>query len=263
MRRVQPIVAKFRRRDECRLNKKEHLAEMTNAMIVEDMIRIFASLLFCLVISIPFTACTQTETAQADQSDQSDHLFIRIIKTTETTDKGVLQMWKRGEDGPFALDRSFDICTWSGELGPKLKEGDGQSPEGFYFIKPSSLNPNSSYHLSFNLGFPNAYDRAHGRTGSFLMVHGDCVSIGCYAMTDEGIETIYADVEAAFAAGQPFIRVHVFPFEMTDENVASHKRNKNHAFWTNLKSGWDWFETHRIPPNVTVRAKTYEFSASE
>lgn len=155
------------------------------------------------------------------------------------------------------------MCTWSGELGPKLREGDGQSPEGFYFITPASLNPNSSYHLSFNLGFPNAYDRANGRTGSFLMVHGDCVSIGCYAMTDDGIEEIYADVEAAFADGQSFIRVHIFPFEMTEEKMVQHIDNENHTFWINLKSGWDWFETNRTPPNVTVSEKVYQFEASE
>jgi len=172
-------------------------------------------------------------------------------------------MWKRGKDGRFVLDRSFDVCTWSGDLGPKLREGDGQSPEGFYFIRPSSLNPNSSYHLSFNLGFPNAYDRAHGRTGSFLMVHGDCVSIGCYAMTDTGIEEIYADVEAAFADGQDFIRVHVFPFEMTEENLEAQRGSLNYAFWENLKTGWDWFERDHIPPNVTVVNKVYRFEASD
>jgi murein L,D-transpeptidase YafK len=123
------------------------------------------------------------------------------------------------------------------------------------------LNPNSSYHLSLNLGFPNAYDRAHDRTGSFLMVHGDCVSIGCYAMTDAGIEEIYADVEAAFAGGQDFIRVHIFPFEMTEQNLTAQSGNPNHAFWTNLKSGWDWFEGARRPPNVTVVDKTYAFEA--
>jgi murein L,D-transpeptidase YafK len=190
-------------------------------------------------------------------------VFIRIIKTTPENDKGVLQMWKRGSDDRFHLDRSFDICTWSGALGPKLREGDGQSPEGFYFITPASLNPNSSYHLSFNLGFPNAYDRAHGRTGSFLMVHGDCVSIGCYAMTDDGIEDIYADVEAAFEGGQSFIRVHIFPFEMTEEELNLHSGSDNHAFWTNLKSGWDWFETNGVPPNVTVSEKLYQFETSE
>ena len=188
-------------------------------------------------------------------------LYIRILKTTQTQAKGELQLWKRGAGGQYDLDRSFDICTWSGDLGPKLREGDGQSPEGFYFIKPASLNPNSSYHLSFNLGFPNAYDRAHDRTGSFLMVHGECVSIGCYAMTNDGIEEIYADVEAAFAGGQSFIRVHIFPFEMTAENLEAQRDNPNHAFWKNLKTGWDWFEREKTPPNVTVPNKAYIFNA--
>ena len=188
-------------------------------------------------------------------------LYIRILKTTQTQAKGELQLWKRGAGGQYDLDRSFDICTWSGDLGPKIREGDGQSPEGFYFIKPASLNPNSSYHLSFNLGFPNAYDRAHDRTGSFLMVHGECVSIGCYAMTNDGIEEIYADVEAAFAGGQSFIRVHIFPFEMTAENLEAQRDNPNHAFWKNLKTGWDWFEREKTRPNVTVRNKAYIFNA--
>ena len=188
-------------------------------------------------------------------------LYIRILKTTQTQAKGELQLWKRGAGGQYDRDRSFDICTWSGDLGPKLREGDGQSPEGFYFIKPSSLNPNSSYNLSFNLGFPNAYDRAHDRTGSFLMVHGECVSIGCYAMTNDGIEEIYADVEAAFAGGQSFIRVHIFPFEMTAENLEAQRDNPNHAFWKNLKTGWDWFEREKTRPNVTVRNKAYIFNA--
>ncbi len=216
----------------------------------------------CLLMAfIALGACRPAVSAAQMDVIPGPELFIRIIKTTDTRDKGELQLWKRGADDKFALDRRFDICTWSGELGPKLKEGDGQSPEGFYFIKPSSLNPNSSYHLSFNLGFPNAYDRAHGRTGSFLMVHGDCVSIGCYAMTNAGIEEIYADVEAAFAGGQAFIRVHIFPFEMTAENLEAQRGHKNHDFWENLKTGWEWFERENQPPNVSVRDKTYIFSA--
>lgn len=219
-----------------------------------------ALILICMTFLWACQPAAQTPPAETNLSSE---LFIRIIKTTEAKDKGVLQMWKRGADDRFHLDRSFDMCTWSGALGPKLREGDGQSPEGFYFIKPSSLNPNSSYHLSFNLGFPNAYDRSHDRTGSFLMVHGDCVSIGCYAMTDEGIEEIYADVEAAFAGGQNFIRVHVFPFEMTLENLEAQVGNPNHTFWTNLKTGWDWFERENRPPNVTVVNKTYAFEMSD
>jgi len=225
------------------------------------MIRMF--LIFGFSLGLFFLlGCQPAAKAEVSVPNPSSELFIRIIKKTDEKDKGVLEMWKRKPGGTYNLDRQFDICTWSGYLGPKLAEGDGQSPEGFYFIRPSSLNPNSSYHLSFNLGFPNAYDRAHGRTGSFLMVHGDCVSIGCYAMTNDGIEEIYADVEAAFAAGQPFIRVHAFPFEMTDENLAAYQGNKNYAFWENLKQGWDWFEQNQEPPNVTVRNKAYVFEAA-
>ena len=219
-------------------------------------------ILLLLACQSPTKAAPQTAFTET-QSAMTSELFIRIIKTTPQREKGVFQMWKRGEDGRFHLDRTFDICTWSGALGPKLKEGDGQSPEGFYFITPSSLNPNSSYHLSFNLGFPNAYDRAHGRTGSFLMVHGDCVSIGCYAMTDDGIEDIYSDVEDAFAGGQSIIRVHIFPFEMTEAALAAQQDSSNYAFWENLKSGWDWYENNRIPPNVTVVDKTYRFDPLE
>ena len=217
-------------------------------------------LIFGLIFLFGCQPVVQTEALEPKVSSE---IFIRIIKTTSTKDKGVLQIWKQGEAGPFALDRSFDICTWSGKLGPKLLEGDGQSPEGFYYIRPASLNPNSSYHLSFNLGFPNAYDRAHGRTGSFLMVHGECVSIGCYAMTNDGIEEIYEDVEAAFAGGQSFIRVHIFPFEMTAENLTQMRSSHNFPFWRNLKQGWDWFERDKRPPNVTVSDRAYVFGDSE
>ncbi len=208
-------------------------------------------------------ACGPAVSASETSVSPGSELYIRILKTTESRSKGVLQLWKRGEGERFQLEGSFDICTWSGTLGPKLKEGDGQSPEGFYFIKPSSLNPNSSYHLSFNLGFPNAFDRANGRTGSFLMVHGECVSIGCYAMTNTGIEEIYAEVEAAFTSGQSLIRVHIFPFEMTPENLDAQKYNPNYAFWENLKTGWDWFESKKMPPNVTIADKAYVFNAPD
>ena len=125
----------------------------------ETMMRIAIGF-FGLGIAAMMLACSpaaQTAAAEPSSAVQtSSDLFIRLIKTTAEADKGVLEMWNRGEDGQFHLTQTYEMCTWSGALGPKLKEGDGQSPEGFYFIKPSSLNPNSSYHLSFNLGFPNA-----------------------------------------------------------------------------------------------------------
>ncbi len=206
-------------------------------------------------------ACSAPSQAAPLPSDAPTRdIFIRIVKTDPPDEgKGRLEIFEEGDDGRFKLWRTFPTCTWSGELGPKLREGDGQAPEGFYWVTKSSLNPNSSYHLSFNLGFPNAYDRAHGRTGSYLMVHGDCVSIGCYAMTDAGIETIYGVVQAALERGQPGVRVHIFPFPMTDENVAQLGDHPDAAFWRNLQQGWAWFETHGRPPNVEVADKRYTF----
>lgn len=194
---------------------------------------------------------------------EDHHLFLRITKGLTPNDRdGRLEAFSGPPDGTFALLADWPICTWSGTLGPKLQEGDGQSPEGFYAVGPRAMNPNSSYHLSFNLGFPNAYDRAHGRTGSFLMVHGACVSIGCYAMTDPGIEKIYGLVEQAFANGQRFVRVHAFPFPMTADNMAAMEGHADHDFWRNLQEGWDWFERTGRPPDVTVRDRRYVFAES-
>ncbi len=180
-------------------------------------------------------------------------VFIRIIKESSE-----LELWMRRSDG-WAKFHNYPICRWSGALGPKLAEGDGQSPEGFYLVTQRALNPNSSYHLSFNLGFPNAYDSSHGRTGSFLMVHGDCLSIGCYAMTDAGIEHIYALVEAALKAGQPGVPVHVFPFRMTEENMQRHRNHRWAGFWANLREGWDRFEATGEPPTASVCDRRYVF----
>lgn len=181
-------------------------------------------------------------------------MFIRIFK-----DPGVLEVWLESSNGDFVRFKNYDICTFSGNLGPKLKEGDKQSPEGFYFVRADNLNPASRFHLSFNLGFPNAYDRHHGRTGSALMVHGNCVSIGCYAMTDPLIEEIYALMQKALEMGQPFIRVHAFPFRLTEQALAKHSSNQWHSFWNNLKTGYELFETNKIPPNTTVVDGRYVF----
>ncbi|MCP3866894.1 MAG: murein L,D-transpeptidase, partial [Gammaproteobacteria bacterium] len=162
-------------------------------------------------------------------------------------------------EGGFVNFRNYEICTFSGTLGPKLKQGDKQSPEGFYFVGPGRLNPWSRFHLSFNLGYPNRYDRFHGRTGSALMVHGRCVSIGCYAMTDLYINEIYALAVAAFKSGQPFFRVHVFPFKLESERLSEYEDSQWHAFWLNLKEGYDYFNRHKKPPNVEVSKGRYVF----
>jgi murein L,D-transpeptidase YafK len=170
-------------------------------------------------------------------------------------------VWKRLQDGTYALMKTYAICTWSGELGPKLAEGDRQAPEGFYVVGPGQMNPNSSYYLSFNIGYPNAYDAAWGRTGSNLMVHGACSSAGCYSMTDEQMGEIYALVREAFRGGQRTFQVAAFPFRMTPENMARHRDNENMPFWEMLKVGYDHFEvTHRVP-DVQVCDRRYVFDA--
>lgn len=181
-------------------------------------------------------------------------IFIRIFKATSK-----LEVWIQNKQKRFELFREYDICSYSGDLGPKTRQGDNQAPEGFYFVRPRNLNPWSAYHLSFNLGYPNAYDRSHGRTGSALMVHGKCVSIGCYAMTDQNINEIYALAHAAFESGQPFFRVHIFPFELEDEALERYKEHKWHSFWSNLKTGYDLFNTRKVPPNVVMKNRQYHF----
>jgi len=181
-----------------------------------------------------------------------DPVFIRIFK-----EEAILEVWIKIENEYKHL-KDYEICAASGYLGPKLKEGDRQSPEGFYKVRKKHLNPHSKFHLSFNLGYPNRYDRAHKRTGSFLMVHGNCVSIGCYAMTDEKIEEIYALVEKALKKGQKHVDVHAYPFRMTDENMHLYEGNEWYDFWTNLKEGYDYFEAERLPPKIKVKEKRYE-----
>ena len=181
-------------------------------------------------------------------------VFMRIFK-----EESELELWTKNDD-KFELYKTFTICDWSGTLGPKLKEGDGQSPEGFYFVNTSQLNPNSRYHLAFNIGYPNAYDRSHDRTGSYIMVHGDCVSIGCYAMNDVQIEEIYRIAEAALDKDQDFFRIHIFPFRMNTENMEKHKKNKCFNFWLNLKKGYDAFEKTKLPPNVESYNGRYIFN---
>jgi murein L,D-transpeptidase YafK len=180
-----------------------------------------------------------------------DPIFIRIFK-----EESLLEVWIRtGTEYQHLKD--YFICAYSGTLGPKLQEGDRQAPEGFYTVKKYQLNPNSKYHLSFNLGFPNQYDREHNRTGSFLMVHGNCVSDGCYAMTDEKIEEIYMLVEGALQKSQRYVQVHAFPFRMTDKNMALYGDSEWYDFWVNLKEGYDYFEAEKLPPYVKVENQQY------
>ena len=180
-----------------------------------------------------------------------DPVFIRIFK-----EESLLEVWIKPAD-EYLLFKQYPICAFSGHLGPKLKEGDKQSPEGFYKVTKHLLNPKSKFHLAFNLGYPNAYDKAHKRTGSYLMVHGACVSVGCYAMTNAKIEEIYKLVDQALKDGQKYVQVHAFPFRMTEENMAEHEGSQWYDFWTELKEGYDYFEAEKLPPHIMVKRKHY------
>ena len=181
-------------------------------------------------------------------------VMARIFK-----EEGKLEIWKQKTNGRYEIITSYDICKWSGKLGPKYVEGDRQAPEGFYTVRPAQMNPRSSYHLAFNIGYPNEYDRHHGRTGTFIMIHGNEVSLGCLAMTDPKIEEIYTLCDAALRGGQKYFRVHLFPFRMTTERLEQEKDNPWHAFWLQLKEGYDHFEREKTPPEVTVELGRYRF----
>lgn len=113
-----------------------------------------------------------------------------------------IEVWKRNAAGRYVPIKTYPICRWSGQLGPKTKSGDRQTPEGFYTVAKSQMNPNSRYYLSFDIGYPNAYDRAHGSTGSAVMVHGICSSMGCFAMTDAVAGELFSIAREAFAGGR-------------------------------------------------------------
>lgn len=187
----------------------------------------------------------------------ADPVMIRIFKQ-----ESELEVWKRASNGKYALLKTYPMCRWSGQLGPKKTEGDRQAPEGFYHVTKGMLNPESDYFLSFNLGFPNAYDRAHDRTGTALMVHGACTSSGCFALTNDGVGEIYALVRDALDAGQEAVQVQSFPFRMTPQNMAINRGDPNMDFWRNLEEGSDHFEATRQPPKVAVCGRRYVLNAA-
>jgi murein L,D-transpeptidase YafK len=187
--------------------------------------------------------------------DRNAPIMIRILK-----EEGKLEVWKARRDNRFEVIASYDICAWSGKLGPKVKEGDRQAPEGFYNLSPGHMNPYSNYYLSINTGFPNRYDQANGRNGTNLMIHGACSSSGCYSMTDAQMLEIYAFARDAFKGGQKTIQLQALPFRMTAENMARHHKSENYEFWKMLKVGYDHFEVTKRPPEVNVCEKKYVFN---
>src|ERR1700694_335957 len=194
----------------------------------------------------------------AKDMDLQSPMLVRLFKQ-----EAELEVWKQDRSGRFALLKTYPICRWSGDLGPKVREGDRQAPEGFYAISPAQMNPQSAYYLSFNTGYPNAFDKALGRTGSQLMVHGDCSSRGCYAMTDEQIAEIYSLGRESFFGGQKSFQLQAYPFRMTPMNMAKHRNNPNMPFWKMIKEGYDHFEVTRQEPKVDFCEKKYVFDAEK
>ncbi|WP_099867469.1 L,D-transpeptidase family protein [Pararhizobium haloflavum] len=192
---------------------------------------------------------------QAYGMTEQSPIMMRIFK-----EENLLEIWKAKSSGRYEKIAEYEICKWSGALGPKRQEGDRQAPEGFYTVSRHQMNPNSSYYLSFNLGYPNKFDRSHGRTGSNLMVHGACSSAGCYSMSDENVLEIYAFAREAFRGGQDAFQVQAFPFRMTAENMARNRDNPNYEFWKMLKVGYDHFELTKTPPKVDVCEQKYVFN---
>lgn len=184
-----------------------------------------------------------------------DAIFLRAFKEERELELFV----KKKGSGKYELFRTYRVAGTSGVPGPKLREGDGQVPEGFYFVPLKAMNPDSRYHLSFNIGYPNAYDRSLGRTGSHIMIHGNTVSIGCLAMTDAKIEEIFTLADAALRNGQPFFRVHIFPFRMTGERLERAAGSPHAGFWENLREGYERFEESGNPPEADVKDGRYVF----
>jgi len=204
----------------------------------------------------PISSATLDEMNKIDTTPSSPTLIRTYKKEAE------LEIWKMKSDGRYALLKTYPMCRWSGQLGPKTREGDMQVPEGFYAIAPGQMNPNSHYYLSFNVGYPNAYDRAYGRAGGNVMVHGACSSAGCFSMTDAQVDDIYAIARDSFRGGQREIQLESFPFRMTAENMAKYRLDPNIGFWKELKNGADHFEVTKTEPAVVVCGKHYVFGAT-
>ena len=198
----------------------------------------------------------QSKMAEKGMNARSPILIRAYKKESE------LEIWKADASGEYKHLKTYPMCRWSGQLGPKKTEGDRQVPEGFYAITPGQLNPNSNFYLAFNVGYPNQFDRAHGRTGSLIMVHGACSSRGCFSMTDHQIAEIYALTREAFGGGQKAVQMQSLPFRFTPENLARYRADEHMPFWKNLKEGSDHFDVTKREPQVAVCGRKYVFNAT-
>ncbi len=244
-----------------------------------QVLRTIAGLAFAVSISATLAGCDEAATGYAGigGSERASHplspdMLALMEKNGVNQNSPVLirtykkeaefEIWKMKPDGRYVHIKTFPMCRWSGQLGPKMREGDRQVPEGFYRITPGQMNPASQYYLSFNVGYPNAYDRAQGATGGSIFVHGACSSAGCFSMTDAQIDQIYAVAREAFSGGQQAIQMQSFPFHMTPENMAKYRNDSNIAFWKQLKEGADNFEVSKQDVGIGVCSRHYVFNTT-
>ncbi|MEY0174898.1 L,D-transpeptidase family protein [Providencia rettgeri] len=212
-----------------------------------------AIFLFVLIYSPAIQASNYSFLLNNNVSDSSNSsIFIQIFKQ-----EGLLELYQKTSSGKYKLSKTYPICKFSGGLGPKKIEGDLKSPEGFYQITAEQLNPNSRYYRSINIGFPNEFDKAQGYSGSYLMIHGSCVSVGCYAMTDKYMGEIYQTVETALLSGQSVINVSIYPFKMTNENMLRYRNSSHYAFWKQLQPAYEYFNRTGRPAEVSVALGKY------
>ncbi len=230
-----------------------HAAPMTDRGAGERTERKRAVKAGTLKLPLPGTPVTgrPLERLTAAGLARGSPLFIRVFKA-----ESELEVWVQNKT-TYVRFATYPICYWSGMLGPKLREGDRQTPEGFYVLNEKLLHHGGRWRRSLNLGFPNPYDRLNGRTGSLILIHGGCDSIGCFAMTDAVNADLYDLVSASLEAGAGAVPVHVFPFRMTPENRATHPAGRWTEFWSDLQAGYDSFERTRVPPRVSVCARRY------
>lgn len=237
---------------------------------------VFGALLFMILPALfAFAGADVAETERSKMAVERHQAELRAEMSAAGFELGqpvYLQITKQPAEltafiemgnGSYTKFKAWPICAYSGGLGPKHKTGDEKSPEGFYSVPASAMNPASRYHLSFNLGYPNAYDRGHGRTGDYLMVHGACASIGCYAMTDNAIEAIWTLMQAAFEGGQETVPVHIFPFAMTEANLNRYEGHEASDFWQELAPAWAAFEAHKRVPHMAVLAGRYQLRGGQ
>ncbi len=214
-------------------------------------------LLFSNPLTPVYAQDTLVQLKQNSPVQTGSPIFIQIFK-----EERILELYTKNGHGSYQLSKSYPICNYSGGLGPKTTEGDLKSPEGFYRVKTHQLNPNSRYYRSINLGFPNEYDKFRGYSGNYLMIHGECKSVGCYAMTNGYMDEIYHYVESALLRGQYEINISIYPFKMTPQNMLRHRSSSHYMFWLQLQPAYDYFVKNHQPATISVINGQYVVNAT-